>query len=168
MQIAARNGSIAMLALIRQHGGSLDSRGPKGDGLFHLAAYNGHLDTMRWLQNNGIDTAAVDSSGQSAGHLAAKRGEPRILLYLRDEINADFSLMDHAGQCFADCIPRYAEDEERKVKLEYCRKIATSAVAKNVKRAKKGDEIAIMQLEEENGPINLHNNNSNAIFLDTS
>lgn len=63
MQIAARNGSIPMLALVNEFGGSIQSTGPNGDGLFHLAAFNGHLETMKWLRRNGILADAVDSSG---------------------------------------------------------------------------------------------------------
>eukprot|EP01031_Cornospumella_fuschlensis_P029989 gene29989-36223_t len=49
MQIAARNGSIPVLTLLHSSGGELSSRGPKGETLFHLAAYNGHVPTLRWL-----------------------------------------------------------------------------------------------------------------------
>jgi ankyrin repeat protein len=53
MQISSRNGCIDMLEMLYLRGGSVASRGLKGDTLFHLAAYNGHVDTMKWLQNKG-------------------------------------------------------------------------------------------------------------------
>lgn len=167
MQIAARNGSIMMLEILRQHGGSIESKGPKGDSLFHLAAYNGHLDTMKWLHTNGIDTSAVDQLGQSAVHIAAKRGEPHILLYLRDEVHADFTLLDNDNRGPGDCIPRYAEDDEVKSKFENCAKIISSAIASILKRSKKVEEMAITQLEEKVS-LKLHNNESNKILLGTS
>ena len=37
MQIAARNGYVPMLELIKGWGGSIFTRGPKGDSLYHLA-----------------------------------------------------------------------------------------------------------------------------------
>ena len=170
MQIAARNGSIIMLEILRQYGGSIDSCGPKGDTLFHLAAYNGHLDTMKWLHTNGIDSAALDQLGQSVVHVAAKRGEPHILLYLRDEINADFSILDNENRGPGDCVSKYAEDDETKSKLDNCKKIISSAKANILKRSKKLeklDENAIKLLVEK-ASLNPHSNGNNEILLETS
>ncbi len=63
MQISARNGSVAMLEMLHSNGGSVNSRGPRGDTLFHLSALNGHVDALRWLHYNGILTEAVDIYG---------------------------------------------------------------------------------------------------------
>lgn len=129
MQIAARNGSVAMLALLLQSGGAIDTTGPKGDNLFHLAAYNGHLSTMRWLLSNGITPDAVDKTGQTAVHVACKRGEPEVLSYLYEECKSDFLKLDYEDRNPFDCIPRFGEDEERKNKLAECRRIVTQASA---------------------------------------
>ena len=63
MQISARNGSVAMLEMLHSNGGSVNSRGPRGDTLFHLSALNGHVDALRWLHYNGILPEAVDIYG---------------------------------------------------------------------------------------------------------
>lgn len=129
MQIAARNGSVAMLALLLQSGGSIDTTGPKGDNLFHLAAYNGHLSAMRWLLSNGISPDGVDKTGQTAVHVACKRGEPEVLSYLYEECKSDFLKLDYEDRNPLDCIPRFGEDEERKMNLAECRRIVTQATA---------------------------------------
>lgn len=136
MQIAARNGSVAMLSLLFQSGGAIDTKGPKGDNLFHLAAYNGHLPAMRWLQTNGISPEAVDTAGQTAVHVACKRGEPLVLSYLNEECNADFQKLDLEGRSPLDCIPRFGEDEEKKADLVECRRIVTLASTDVVRRTK--------------------------------
>jgi hypothetical protein len=136
MQIAARNGSVAMLALLLQSGGSIDTAGPKGDNLFHLAAYNGHLLAMRWLQSNGISPDAVDMAGQTAVHIACKRGEPQVLSYLYEECKSDFLKLDFDGKNPLDCIPKFGEDEERKMSLAECRRIVIQASADIVRRNK--------------------------------
>ena len=127
MQIAARNGSVPMLDLIKQWGGSLTTVGPKGDTLFHLTAYNGHIKAMKWLYENGAISNAIDNFGQTAIHVAAKRCEPEILIYLYDEMNSDFTQLDFDGMSPYDCVPRYGEDDERKSKLDQCRKIISTA-----------------------------------------
>lgn len=66
MQISARNGSVSMLRMLLDHEGSIYSRGPRGDTLFHLAALNGHVDALRWLCDNGILPEAVDANGTCA------------------------------------------------------------------------------------------------------
>ena len=42
-QLAARNGNVDMLGLLREWGGYIFSRGPMGDTLLHLAANNGSI-----------------------------------------------------------------------------------------------------------------------------
>jgi len=65
MQISARNGSVAMLEMLHSNGGSVSTRGPRGDTLFHLSAMNGHVDALRWLHYHGILPEAVDIYGSS-------------------------------------------------------------------------------------------------------
>lgn len=117
MQIASRWGSVEMLQLLESHGGSISSRGPKGDSLYHLAAYNGHIDTMRWLQSKGIFTEGLDIFGQNVVHIAARRGEISVLKYLQDEIRIElFTQEDFDGRIPQDCIPRRGPAE-----LQQCR-----------------------------------------------
>ena len=54
MQIAARNGSVAMLQMLQHYGGDLWSRGRRGETLLHLSANNGHLEAVIWLHRAGI------------------------------------------------------------------------------------------------------------------
>jgi hypothetical protein len=120
MQIAARHGSVAMLAVIYQHGGSLSSRGPKGDTLLQLAAYNGHVEVMRWLLEKSRQfTDAVDMYGQTVVHIAARRGELAVLHYLYHEsgISEDlFTQEDFDGRRPVEYIPRRGPGE-----LQACR-----------------------------------------------
>jgi ankyrin repeat protein len=121
MQIAARNGSIPLLQLIYTHGGSLFTRGLRGDTLFHLAGYNGHIPTMRWLQKQGIVPEAVDLMGQSVIHIAARRGEIRVLKYLYEDLNMKgFLQEDFDGKTPLECMPKRGPPQ-----LEECREYLT-------------------------------------------
>lgn len=118
MQIAARNGNLSMLKMLYMHGGSLNSKGLRGDNLFHLAGYYGHVDTMRWLQRQGINPDMVDMYGQNIVHIAARRGELAVLKYLWEDLGMtqQFILPDVDGRNPMECIPRRGPPE-----LEYCR-----------------------------------------------
>ncbi len=106
MQICARNGSVPMLTMLLKYGGQLSSRGPKGDTLFHLAAYNGHVSTLQYLHEKGILPEAVDILGQTAVHVAARRGEIKVLMYLHEQLNIDFNQLDFDGRLPVECVPR--------------------------------------------------------------
>ena len=67
VQIAARNGSIGMLDLLGEFGGEAGTRCPRGDVALHLAASNGHVAAMRWLQQRGGYPEAVNVLGQVCG-----------------------------------------------------------------------------------------------------
>jgi ankyrin repeat protein len=117
MQIAARNGCIAMLQALYEHHGDLSTRGPKGETLFHLAAYNGHVSTMIWLHSQGILPEAVDIYGQTAAHIAARRGEVLVLQYLHEHLGMDVLYAeDFDGRTPIECIPRRGPEE-----LQACR-----------------------------------------------
>ena len=117
MQIASRYGSVPMLEVLKEHGGLLSSRGPKGDTLFHLAAYNGHVETMKWLHSVGILPEAVDMFGQTVAHVAARRGEINVLKYLHYELNMNiFEQEDFDGRTPLQCIPKRGPPE-----LQECR-----------------------------------------------
>lgn len=121
MQIAARYGSVDMLQLLQSYGGKLSTRGPRGDTLYHLAAYNGHLTTMQWLKENSgggvVFIESLDMYGQSVVHIAARRGELAVLQYLQHEVRAElFTQEDFDGRMPVDCIPRRGPPE-----LQLCR-----------------------------------------------
>jgi hypothetical protein len=113
MQIASRFGSLEMLQVLHRHGGDLWSKGPKGESLYHLAASNGHIDVMEWLEAQGINVRKVDFYGQTVIHIAARRGEAAVLRYLLDtsKIPLDvFEQEDFDGRKPVQCIPRRGLD----------------------------------------------------------
>jgi len=111
MQIAARNGSTQVLSLIHEHGGEISTRGPKGDTLYHLAASNGHVNVLTWLTEHvycgaGIAGDAVDMFGQTAAHVAARRGEVAVLRYLHGELGVDVLQEDFDERTPLEVIPK--------------------------------------------------------------
>jgi ankyrin repeat protein len=85
MQIAARNGNLPLMEALFAVGAVLTSRGQHGDTLVHLAALNGHPKVIQWLQDRGCPPEAVDARGQTALHVAARRGELQTT-YITDNI----------------------------------------------------------------------------------
>jgi ankyrin repeat protein len=61
------------------------------------------------LHTEGVDPEVVDDSGQTAVHIAARRGETGVLKYLHS-IHMDFRQRDGAGLTPLQCIPRYDDD----------------------------------------------------------
>ena len=118
MQIAARNGNLPMLKMLYLRGGSLYTKGLRGDNLFHLAGYYGHVDTMRWLHRQGINPDMMDMYGQNIVHIAARRGELAVLRYLWEDLSMtqQFLMLDIDGRTPIECIPRRGPPE-----LELCR-----------------------------------------------
>jgi hypothetical protein len=119
-QIAARNGSVAILEVLKKHGGDITTLGPYGDSLIHLAAANGHVETMRWLQANGVDPSVGNILGQSAVHIASRRGELGALKLL-DEWGCDLRAQDMYGQTPYQNIPRSGAMAGNEEELEACR-----------------------------------------------
>ena len=124
MQIAARNGSIPMLELLSLNGGSITTKGIIGDSLFQLAASNGHLAAIKWLNRNGL-VEVPDTTGNTAVHVAARRVEPDILRYLDLDMGCCFVQANDEGQTPEDCIPRRFVEME---KLDKCRELVKNTV----------------------------------------
>ena len=112
MQIAARNGDTKMLETLHRFGGRINSRGPKGDTLLHLASYNSHLFAMKWLISFGAVPQAVDLRGQTVVHVACRRANHQILPYLFEVLALDFEVEDFEGQTPYQLVPRVASDED--------------------------------------------------------
>lgn len=111
MQIAARNGSVEAMNLLHEHGGTIGTRGPRGDTLYHLAAGNGHIGVLQWLSENvfrgaGLVGNSVDMYGQTAAHVAAQRGEVAVLKFLHRVLNVDVMQEDFDGRTPLQCLPR--------------------------------------------------------------
>jgi Ankyrin repeats (3 copies) len=125
MQIAARNGSIPTLELLSLNGGSIATKGIIGDSLFQLAASNGHLEVVKWLNRNGL-VEVPDTTGNTAVHVAARRVEVDILRYLDIDVGCCFCQANDEGQTPEDCIPRRGAEM---AKLGKCRELVKNIVA---------------------------------------
>jgi ankyrin repeat protein len=112
MQIAARNCDRKMLELLHHFGGRVNSRGPKGDSLVHLAAYNGGVKAIRWLVEFGAVPFSVDMHGQHAGHYAARRCNLECVVFLLEDLKLDFKEEDFDGMTPYALLPRVASNEE--------------------------------------------------------
>lgn len=138
MQIAARNGSIAMLELLSSNGGSITTKGIIGDSLFQLAASNGHLAVVKWLNRNGL-IEVPDTTGNTAVHVAARRAEMDILRYLDVDMGCCFCKANDDGQTPEECIPRRGVEM---VKLDMCRELVKNIVAE-ASRQESEEELAV-------------------------
>lgn len=148
MQIAARNGSINMLDLLSQCGGSIETRGLKGDTLYHLAASNGHLDVVKWLLKNGL-VDAPDLYGNTAVHIAARRYEIDTLKFFDAIMGCDFRFKNLDGQTPYDCIPRVGEDPD---KLARCREVV-KAIVVEAERQEKEEKMAVIKRRVSLAPL---------------
>ncbi|KAJ1421404.1 ankyrin repeat-containing domain protein, partial [Ochromonadaceae sp. CCMP2298] len=98
MQIAARNGTVGVMKILHQNGGQLTSRGgPRSSTLFHLAAENGHIAVMQWMNSVGGISHGCDLYGQTAVHVAARRGELETIHYLHFSLDLDLAAEDFDG-----------------------------------------------------------------------
>jgi hypothetical protein len=121
IQIASRNGCNAMIEMLLRFNANISSRGLKGDTLFHLAAANGFVETLKLLHLCGILPEAVDCLSQTVVHVPSRRGEIKVLEYLHDQLGftyEDFLQEDFDGRNSYDVIPRrgYNQDD-----LDLCR-----------------------------------------------
>ena len=140
MQMAARNGSTSMLELLSQNGGSIQTRGLKGDTLYHLAASNGHLNVVKWLLKNGLKDSS-DLRGNTAVHIAARRCETGILKFLDVSMGCDFRVKNLDCQSPLECIPRFGEDTDKILK---CREMVEVVVAE-AERLEKEEKMAVVK-----------------------
>ncbi len=128
MQIASRNGNLDILRILHRSGGSIYSRGPRGDTLFHLATSFGNMEVMKWLIRQGLFPGLLDMFGQSAVHVAARRAELEILKYLHFELHLDFAQEDFDGKVPLDCVPKRASGLEN---VDECRKFIAYVMEDN-------------------------------------
>ena len=50
----------------------------------HLAVFNGHADTVRWLVQHGADVNVQDNEGQTPFSIASGRGNRKVARLLSD------------------------------------------------------------------------------------
>lgn len=110
-----------------------------GDTLFQLAASNGHLPVVKWLNQNGL-TEVPDLAGNTAVHVAARRVELEILRYLDINMGCCFLQPNGDGQTPEDCIPRRGAELE---KLNKCRELVKNTVAE-ASRQENEEELAAL------------------------
>ncbi len=80
----------ALLELMLEHGGQINSRASDGTTCLHLAAQAGQDDLVRYLIAKGASVNAQDRNGNTPLHLAAKTGRRascRILMAEKADIN---------------------------------------------------------------------------------
>jgi len=75
----ARDGSTAELAEFLDHGYPVDLPDPAGNTLLMLAAYHGHLDTVRSLVGRGADVDRRNDRDQSPVAGAMFKGEDEVV-----------------------------------------------------------------------------------------
>ncbi|MPS25648.1 ankyrin repeat domain-containing protein [Pigmentiphaga sp.] len=80
----AREGATEALAAYLAAGAPADLTNHKGDSLIMLAAYHGHVDTVRTLLEHGADPNRVNDRGQSPLAGAVFKGEEEVVRALLD------------------------------------------------------------------------------------
>jgi ankyrin repeat protein len=59
IEVSCEESSFALTNSGILSGANINVTGPRGDTLFHLAAYNGHVDAMKWLHDIGKNTTFI-------------------------------------------------------------------------------------------------------------
>ncbi len=75
----AREGATQEVAEFLDHGLPVDVQDPEGNTLLMLAAYHGHLDTVRMLTDRGADVDLRNARDQSPVAGALFKGETAIV-----------------------------------------------------------------------------------------
>jgi ankyrin repeat protein len=74
LYLAARNGASEIVALLLDHGASVDAKGFFGGTALHWAAINGHADTVRLLLERGASRDVHDERFDATPHGWALEG----------------------------------------------------------------------------------------------
>ncbi len=96
MHIAAGGGHLVAMNWLKKHGVDIDSRTNKGDMPIHFAAYNGQIEAVRWLLDNG-QAGGVNTKGQNGRtpiHQAAAGGKVEMIKYLKNREGAQLYVED--------------------------------------------------------------------------
>ena len=67
---------------------------------------HGHVHVLQWLSSVGVLHSLVDCTGQTAAHVAARRGEFAVLRYMCETLHADITQEDFEGRIPLDCVPK--------------------------------------------------------------
>jgi cytohesin len=94
----AYNGNLALLELLRAHGGALDPRSAEGRTPLHDLLLLRRPKAVGWLLEHGADPDARDRSGRTALHLAAAAGAGRRVIEQLLAHGARIDARDEAGR----------------------------------------------------------------------
>lgn len=78
----AREGQTEQLGAYVEAGAPVDLRDPAGNTMLMLAAYHGHVETVRELARRGADVDALNDRGQSPLAGAVFKAEPEVVAAL--------------------------------------------------------------------------------------
>ena len=85
MTRAAREGDVAALRIVRDHGWPVDKSDFFGSTPLRAAVAAEKVDAVKWLVDNGADVNERDLSGGTLSHLCAYKGNLEILKYLHSK-----------------------------------------------------------------------------------
>ena len=72
----------------------------------HLAAFGGHLETVKYLMPKfGDSRFDLDTAARSCLHYSVEGGHPKVVRYLIEEGAFDPSLRDKVRDIFCTCMP---------------------------------------------------------------
>ena len=99
LQAALYKRHFRVADLLHKHCAVVDVRGQQGWTLLHIASYEGHVDTMKWLLNHGADANAQDEirNPWTPLHYAAFHVHPEVVQVLLEH-NAHVNLQNGAGE----------------------------------------------------------------------
>lgn len=103
LHLAAWQGHLAIVQLLRDSGAELSSRGDSGRTPLHYAAMHGHLDVARELVGAGADLNAEDDANFTPAFAAARsaeEGSDTVARYLVDTAGANVDL--NLAVCLGD------------------------------------------------------------------
>lgn len=96
--MAARNGNLAQLQTLLDHGANPNAINSRGFTPLILAAYHGHVELMEQLIQSGAQPCAIDHKGSNAMMGAAFRGQLHVIQWLLKNSPCGVNHRNHAGQ----------------------------------------------------------------------
>lgn len=98
---AAFYGHVGVLRVLRELGANMDARifaSANDNGLFHLAALNGHSSIIEFLVNEcNMDISILGFCGRNVLHCACDKGQLQLLNKLMRTYNLDINAVDDKG-----------------------------------------------------------------------
>ncbi|KAL3479649.1 ankyrin repeat-containing domain protein [Aspergillus californicus] len=96
---AAFAGQMDVLRILAKQGFPLDSRTVgNGENAIHFAVLGGHVETVRFLIESGVEAGAVNNDGDSPLHWAAGGGHAEVVAVLIAQEEVDVNRKDRLGR----------------------------------------------------------------------